>query len=246
MKNTEASLEHTAAADQLAARKELLRLFKKTPLSDDDLLFNLGLYVRSGLLAKFLLLADIYKRIVNVPGLLVEYGTWFGQNLVLLENLRAIYEPFAKQRRIVAFDTFDGYREGKYENTGLYNTGPKYVSYLDKLLKTHQGANVYGHQKISHELIEGDVCCTASSYFAAHPEAIVAFVFLDMGPYRPTYEALKAVKPHLVPGSVLLLDELTLPDEPGEAIAFKEVFEGSRYRIEKIAIYPSKTVVTIE
>lgn len=212
-------------------------------MADEDLAFNLGLFVRSGLLVKFLLMAELYKRFVRIPGLLVEFGTWYGQNLVLLENLRAIYEPFNKERRIVGFDSFDGYNEGRLK--GLYRAGRKYVSYLNKLIETHERCNVYGHNSGNHELIEGDVCHTAKAYFQAHPEAIVAFAYLDMGPYEATSRALWAIKPHLVPGSILLMDEMTWKEMPGEAVAFKQVFGVKGYRIEKADIYPSKTIVEI-
>ena len=245
MRATEAALEHTAAADQIAARKELARLYKKSPLPTEDALFNLGLYVRSGLLVKFLLLADLYKRAMKVPGVMLEAGVWYGQNLVLLENCRAIFEPFAKERKIVGFDTFDGYRESKYAGSGLYNTGHKYVGYLDKLLKAQARANVYGHQPCPHELIEGDVEVTASAYFTAHPELTVALAILDMGPYRPTHEVLTAIKPRLLPGSLVLLDEFTLQDTPGEARAWLDVMGTKGYRMERLAMYPSKCVAEI-
>jgi hypothetical protein len=241
MKATHAQLEHTATEQQLAARRDLMRLFKNSPLPMEDGLFNLGMYCRSGVLVKFLVMADLYRRFVNIPGMLVEFGTWYGQNLVLLENLRAILEPFNKQRRIVGFDTFTGY-PGK---PGWYSTGRKYAAYLEKLLKAHQRCNVYGHQNVDHELVEGDVCQTATAYFAAHPEAVVAFAYFDIGPFEPTLVAMKAIRPHLVPGSILLLDELTWRETPGEAVAFKRVFGQSGYRIEKCALYPSKAIVEI-
>lgn len=247
MMSTESRLEHSAAADQLRARKELLRLFRKAPMGEEDLLFNLPLYMRSGVLAKVLVMADLYRRFVSVPGIMVEFGTWWGMNLVLLENLRALLEPFNKdQRRIVGFDSFQGYSEGKFAKTGLYSTGKKYIAYLDRLLKVHQGMNVYSNVKVDHELIEGDVSHTAPAYFAAHQHVFVAFAYFDLGPYEPTLAALKAIRPHLLRGSVLLMDELTLSGEPGEALAFKEVFSRNEYEIERCAHYNSKTIVTIK
>jgi hypothetical protein len=73
----------------------------------------------------------------------------------------------------------------------------------------------------------------------------VAFAYFDMGLYNPTKAALSAIKPHLVSGSIILLDELTWSEAPGEAIAFKEVFGRHDVRIEKCALYPSKTIVII-
>jgi hypothetical protein len=58
--------------------------------------------------------------------------------------------------------------------------------------------------------------------------------------------ALDAMKGSLVPGSVLVFDELTWPGAPGEAIAFKEALRGVDYKIEKSRFYPSKALVTIK
>ena len=245
MTETESKLEHTATSDQMAARQDLKTLFREIPLGTEDALFNLGLYTRSGLLVKFLLLSDLYKRAMRVPGIMCEFGVWYGQNLVLLENLRALYEPFYKQRKFVGFDTFEGYGEGKFAGTGLYSTGLKYKDYLDKLLRCHSRMNVYGHQPYIHELIAGDVYWTAPNYFNSHLHETVAFAMLDMGPYAPTRRALEAIKPRLLPGSLILLDEFTLADTPGEAQAWLSVMGTTGYRMERLAMYPSKVVAEI-
>ena len=65
--------------------------------------------MRSSALAKLLFLNEAYQLILDQPGMIVEFGTWWGQNLVVFENLRAIYEPFNQSRRVLGFDTFEGY-----------------------------------------------------------------------------------------------------------------------------------------
>jgi len=216
------------------------------------MLFNLGMYTRSSLLVKFIVMHQLYERIKSIPGVLMEFGTWWGQNLVLLENLRAIHEPFNKQRMIVGFDTFSGYtkasekdKDSKVWVEHSYSTAKNYKAYLTGLLEAHEGSNVLGHVRGIHRLVEGDVEKTAPQYFKDFPETIVALAYFDMGLYKPTKAALTAVKPHLVPGSVILLDELTWTESPGEAIAFKETFDRDQYTIEKCQLYPSKTIVTI-
>ncbi|NNM68545.1 MAG: dTDP-6-deoxy-L-hexose 3-O-methyltransferase [Gallionella sp.] len=245
-------IETTASSEQLAFRGKLQEAFVNSPLSVEDKLFNIGLYTRSSVLVKFLVMSEIYQRICPIPGCLIEFGTWWGQNLVLLENLRAIHEPFNKQRTIIGFDTFDGYtplsdrdKESEVWSENSYSTGKDYVEYLRKLLESHEGCNVLGHVRGRHKLIDGDVSQTAPKYFKDHPETIVAFAYFDMALYQPTKAALEAVKPHLISGSVLLMDELTWDESPGEAIAFKEVFDRDEVTIEKCLLYPSKAIITI-
>lgn len=245
-------IETTASDDQLLHRNRLVEMFEKSPLPLDERLFNIGMYTRSSVLVKFLVLSEIYQRIKNVPGQLMEFGTWWGQNLILLENLRAIYEPFNKQRVIVGFDTFDGYRSlsdrdkaSDVWSKNSYSTGVEYVEHLRELLEVHEGSNALGHLRGRHRLVVGDVELTAAQYFVDHPETIVAFAYFDMALYAPTKAALCAIKPHLISGSVILLDELTWAESPGEAIAFKEVFTRNEVRVHKCELYPSKAILTI-
>jgi len=239
---------------QIDSRSMLSDKFLNNSLPQEDLLSNLGLFVRSGLLSKILVLNDVYQRIKNVPGILIEFGVWWGQNLVLLENLRAIHEPFNKNRKIVGFDTFEGYRnfssvdkESEVFAETSYSTGLGYKAELESLLRIHESMNVLGNVNGVHELIAGDVSDTVPNYFKQNSNQIVAFAYFDMGLYKPTKVALASLVPHLVPGSVLLFDELTWTEAPGEAIAFKEVVKdfGLKYKIEKVESYPSKTLVTI-
>jgi hypothetical protein len=245
--------ETTATSAQISSRDRLEDLFRKSPLPLEDLLFNLGMYTRGSLLVKYLVMNDLYERVKHIPGALMEFGTWWGQNLILLENLRAIHEPFNKQRVIIGFDTFSGYTKpsAKDKDSDVwvehsYSTSNGYKNYLAELLAVHEANNVLGHLHGTHQLVEGDVVKTAPKYFVDHPETIVALAYFDMGLYKPTVTALRAIKPHLVPGSVILLDELTWKESPGEALAFKEMFDRSEYTIEKCKLYPSKSIITIK
>ncbi|MGK0181161.1 MAG: hypothetical protein ACI9YB_000446 [Halioglobus sp.] len=245
--------ETTANNEQILARELIKDEFENSPLPVNDLLFNLGLYTRSSLLVKFLVMNDLYERIKDLPGSIMEFGVWYGQNMVLLENLRAIHEPFNKQRSIIGFDTFSGYENFSEKDAssnafqeGAYTTPKGYEKDLEKLLRAHEKSNVLGHLKSQHKLIKGDVEKTAAQYFKDFPETIVAMAYFDMGNYVPTKSALEAIKPHLLTGSVILFDQLTWEDAPGEAIAFKEVFNDMDYKIEKSHFYPSKAIVTIK
>ncbi len=245
-------VETTASDGQLDFRQQLEELFVGSPLPKEDLLFNLGMYTRASLLVKFLVMSDLYERILGIPGVLMEFGVWWGQNLVLLENLRAIHEPFNKQRSIIGFDTFAGYtppspmdKQDAAWGEGAYATPIGHRDYLAHLLEVHEGNNILGHVRNLHHLVEGDVEQTVPKYFEDHPETIVALAYFDLGLYAPTKAALMAIKPHLVPKSVILMDELSWGESPGEAIAFKEVFGGTPYDIEKCRLYPSKTIITL-
>lgn len=244
--------ESFSSDSQFLARKELQDMFQESPLPTEDLMINLGLYIRGSALAKLLMLDELYRKIVDIPGVILEFGSWWGQNLVIFENLRAIYEPFNKTRTIVGFDTFSGYSGfgekdniGDVFNEGGYAVGEDYQAYIKQLLTVHERNNVLGHVSSLHRTIKGDVTATSVQYFEDHPETVVALAYFDMGLYEPTLAALNAILPHLMPGSVILLDEFTWHEAPGEAIAFKEVFGGRNFKIEKSRFMPMRAIVTI-
>jgi hypothetical protein len=244
-------METKASDTQMSHREVLHRLFGDRPMPDDQLLLSLGLYMRSSALAKILFINEIYELILDKPGVIMEFGTWWGQNLILFENLRAIYEPFNQSRRVVGFDTFAGYvgvsekdRASETIKPGGYRTSEGYRPYLEALLDFHEKNNVLGAIK-KHEVVEGDVARTVPAYFRDHPETIVALAYFDLAVYEPTKACLLAIKPHLVSGSVIMLDEFNSRDYPGETVAFKEVFRDVPVTFQRSRYMTDRTFLVV-
>lgn len=243
--------ESKSTKDQIEHRQVLYDLFDSRPMSDEELLICPGLFMRSSALTKILFLNEVYELIVNQPGVIVEFGTWWGQNIVLFENLRAIYEPFNQTRRVIGFDTFKGYEsissKDKVSDTikeGGYSTSQDYQIYLESLIDYHEKNNILGSIK-KHELVKGDVTKTAPLYFSNNGDLIIALAYFDMALYEPTKVALEAIKPHLIKGSVLMLDEFNNNDYPGETRAFKEVFKNIPFKANKSKYMNDRTFITI-
>lgn len=213
---------------ETAARSAMLGLLKTCPIPDDELLGNLGLFLNSKHLSRILLMDQLYSRIVDMPGVVVEFGTRWGQNLSLFAALRGIYEPFNRHRKIVGFDTFKGFpsvhaKDGASTlmTKGNLSVSDNYASYLGKILDAQEKDNPLGHIK-KHELVEGDATVRFQKYLKDHPETIVALAYFDLDIYEPTKKCLELIKPRLVKGSVLGFDELNDPDSPGETVALME------------------------
>jgi hypothetical protein len=240
------------SAEEIKAREVILGLFKESPIPDDEMLVNLGAYLRSPLLAKILYLNELYQLIEKVPGIIVEFGVWWGANLALFESFRAVYEPYNWNRKVVGFDTFQGYpsvgeKDGTtgYAAVGGYTVSEGYEDYLSRLLDAHEADNVMAQIK-KYELVKGDVVQTIDKYLDDNPQTIIALAYFDLALYEPTKKCLEAIKPHLARGSVLAMDELLSPDFPGETVAVKEVFGLDKYRIIKSRFLPDRAYIVIE
>jgi hypothetical protein len=245
-------LQTRQTGTQAQSREKMQEMFANTPLPANELMVNLPMYMRGSALAKLLYINELYGLIVDVPGVIMEFGTWWGANLVLFENLRAVYEPYNYTRRTIGFDTFKGYEGvGTKDGTddlvfsGNYSVTDSYSDYLSELLGCHQNENPMGHLE-KCELVEGDATKTIGPFMAQHPENIVALAYFDMQIYEPTKVCLEAIAPRLTKGSVIAMDELNCPEFPGETLAFLEVFGLRDVRLRKSRYLPDRTYVVIE
>jgi macrocin-O-methyltransferase TylF-like protien len=245
-------IQTRASESQLQARQNLLNLFLHSPLEPDHLLVNLALYMRSSVLAKILYVNELYQHIIYTPGVIMEFGVWWGANLALFESLRAVYEPYNHARKIIGFDTFAGYPAIRPEDGGSelaivggYSVPPNYEQYLKQLLDYHEQENVLAHIK-KYELVQGDVCMTIEEYIAKHPETIIALAYFDLQLYEPTKACLQAIRPFITRGTVIAMDELNSAEFPGETIAFREVFGLNKYKLRRSRFLPDRSYLIVE
>ncbi len=225
--------------DQADNRMEMLDLFRENPLPEDELLRNLGLFLNPADLKKFLFVNDLYSRNLNIHGVIMEFGVRWGQNLNLFQSFRSIYEPYNYSRKIVGFDTWEGFpsvhaKDGDetYAHKGAYTVSDNYAEYLNKLLRNLEQESPLGHMQ-KFELRQGDATVELEKYLSEHPETIISLAYFDFDIYEPTKNCLELIRPHLTRGSVIGFDELNQPKFPGETIALQEVFGLDRYSIRR-------------
>jgi len=229
-----------SSSSEKDAFKQFVDLLKSAPLPEDELLPNLGLYLSSKSLSRVLFFYEIYRKILNTHGVIMEFGVRWGQTLAILSALRGIFEPFNRHRKIIGFDTFEGFKgvsdmDGKQGKIGEghFSVSANYEDYLAKILAIQEALNPISHLK-KFELVKGDGCVTVGKYLKEHPETIVSLAIFDFDIYKPTKAALEAIKPHLCKGSVLVFDELCDDIFPGETVALNEVFGLNNVRIQRM------------
>jgi hypothetical protein len=222
------AITHSSSAEN-GSQEKLVEMMKNSPIPDDELLANMGLYLTSKNLSRYLFFYEIYKKVVNTHGIIIEFGTRWGQTISLLLALRGIFEPFNRVRKIVGFDTFSGLAGMSEKDSGDSNSvdgdfgvSGRYEEYLEKILMYQEELNPINHIR-KFELIKGDVVQTLPGYLEKHPETIISMAVFDMDIYTPTKAALEVIQPYLFKGSILVFDELCDNVFPGETTALKEV-----------------------
>ncbi|MHB8164932.1 MAG: hypothetical protein ACYDDV_11450 [Methanoregula sp.] len=228
-----------ASSNESKHRSDMISHLHSCPIPDDQVLSNIGLFIESKNLSRILFMDFLYRQIIDVPGVVMEFGTRWGQNVALFAALRGIYDPFNRHRKIIAFDTFTGFpsldiKDGNSEmmKVGQLAVSEGYEKYLSNILETHEKLNPLSHIK-KYELRAGDATVEISKYLEDAPETIVALAFFDFDLYEPTKKCLEKIRPRLVKGSVLAFDELNDPDSPGETVALMETIGLNTIRLKR-------------
>ncbi len=232
------------------ARAALAQRLRSADIPDRELLDNLGLFLTRQTLSRIAFMQQLYAMIVPVHGVIMELGVRWGQNMALFSVLRGMHEPFNHNRKIVGFDTFDGFpgvdaKDGAAARAGDYGVSAGWKAELEGVLDFHE-SNAPIPQKTKYELVEGDAAKTLPEYLARNPQTIVALAYFDFDLYAPTKACLEALLPHLTKGSVLAFDELNCPDFPGETLAVKEVLGLDRYAIRRDPNNPLMSWMVVE
>jgi hypothetical protein len=241
-----------SSLSEKSVNEQLFASFRENPLPDDEVLHNLGLFLSSKDLARLLFFYKIYEQIVHSHGVIVEFGVRWGQTLSLMAALRGIFEPFNRHRKIIGFDTFEGFKGLNKKDgstckcrNGSFSVPAGYEQYLENIISLQERLNPLSHLK-KFELVKGNATRTVPAYFKRHPETIVSLAIFDFDIYAPTKAALAAVKPHLCKGSILVFDELCDDIFPGETIALKEVLGLNNVKIQRMPMASRLSYIQIK
>lgn len=228
-------IQQNASSTQQEARAALVRGLEDARIPGEELPDQLPLFASRHALGRVLLMHDLYQRILDVQGVVLLFGVRWGRDLAILQTLRSILEPGNTGRRIIGFDTFEGFPsvselDGS-ARTGDYGVTEGYAAVLEGLL-AHRDVEE-GNPYPRRELVTGDASRTFPAWLEAHPETVVAMAYFDMDIYAPTRDCLRAVGPHLTRGSVVGFDEVGHPGWPGETVALREVVGLQNVRLQR-------------
>ena len=229
------------------------RYFDQSLGTNVDKLRNFAKYVPRQTLAHFLAKNEILKRVLGVHGHFIECGVFLGGGLMTWAQLSAVYEPLNHTRRIVGFDTFEGFSSfddkdaiGSISHAaegGLFAHG----AYDD----ITRGIELYDlNRPIGHiervQLVVGDGTRTMPQYVEDNPQLVVAMLYLDFDLYEPTKIAIETFLPRMPRGAVLAFDELNQKVWPGETVAVLETIGVRNLRIERFPFTPQLSFAVLD
>jgi hypothetical protein len=230
-KMSDMSLRHESERMQ---REVLEHLYEMTDLTVFEMFRNFPVFTPRFNLARFLAHYEIFKKVVGLPGVIIDLGVYRGASTFTWAKLCEIFCPTDVRKRVYGFDTFTGFQSLNQEDgpmnarqdikPGGYFGGAS----VERDLELAQKA--MNHDKhLRHlnriEFIKGDVVKTIPEFVDSKGNGLrVALLNLDLDLYEPTRVALEHFVPTMVRGGIIILDEYAVETFGGESKAVDEYF----------------------
>ncbi|RME55751.1 hypothetical protein D6779_12095 [Candidatus Parcubacteria bacterium] len=216
-------------------REVLEQLFQTTHLSVFEMFRNFPVFTPRFNLARFLAHYEIFKKIVNLPGVIIDLGVFRGASTFTWAKLCETFCPTDIRKVVYAFDTFEGFpalspedgpeREELDVSVGGYHGG----STIERDLELAQQAMNHDRH-LRHvnriEFVKGDVAETIPEFVREKGNGLrIALLNLDVDLYEPTKVALEHFVPRMVHGGIIITDEYAVDTFGGESKAVDEYFQ---------------------
>ena len=220
---------------------ELETMFKRSKLSIKDKLINFPRFVNRRDIATFINRYEIFKKIINVHGSIIECGVNLGAGFFSWFHFSSILEPYNSSRYIVGFDTFEGFKsDNKNDDKGIYRDEELFKDFTSKQSHAEMidSINVQNENRpLSHlnklSVVKGDAVKTIPKYIDENPHLLISLLHIDFDIHKPTSVAIKNFLPRMPKGSIIAFDDLNAHEGPGETIAFIESMNIKNFRLER-------------
>lgn len=181
---------------------------------------------------------ELYKRIINLPGDVVELGVFKGSSLIQFATFRELLEN-EKSRKIIGFDVF-----GKFPSAEKIASDAKFIDewnnkFEKEFVSKQDIYNSLEHKRIRNvELVEGDIHDTIDEYIGNNPHTRIALLHIDTDAYEPAKAGLEKLYDRVVRGGIIIFDDYATIE--GETVAVEEFLADKDYTISKLPLSHGK------
>jgi hypothetical protein len=213
---------------EVSYRTNLEDYYQNSIGSNVEKLQNFSKYVPTQDLRKFIVRYELFKKILDIHGSIIECGVLYGGGLMTWAQLSEIFEPINHTRNIIGFDTFKGFvKVSEKDKTGIADQGKIGGLAIDSLKDIMTSIELYDQNRfLKHiskvKLVKGNVEKTLPGYLENNPHLVVSLLWLDFDMYEPTLCAIKCLINRIPKGGIIAFDELNHEVWPGETIAVME------------------------
>jgi len=164
-------------------------------------------YHRSNIsrIGKLLYQYEIYKKITDLPGDILEFGVFKGASLIRFLTYRSILENNFS-RKIIGFDTFSKFPMQK-EKRDIKIIKEFTLDAGNPISKDELNSILIKKRFENFELIEGKVEDTLKKFINNNRNTKISLLHLDMDVYKPTKYVLDILEKRIVKNGIILIDD---------------------------------------
>lgn len=204
---------------------------------DTDKMFDYenGFYATSteARFGKFIAHYELYKKIVNLLGAVIECGLFKGNSFFRFAHFRDLLES-RYSRKIIGFDIFGTFPKTNFEEDKKYlenftnSAGESSIDIneIEKIMKYKKLEN--------YEFVKGDINKTIPEYCKNNEHLKIALLHIDTDVYEPAVTILENMYDRVVRGGIIMFDDYGT--FPGETKAVDEFFLGKGLVVEKLPV----------
>ncbi|MCX5677970.1 MAG: class I SAM-dependent methyltransferase [Candidatus Omnitrophica bacterium] len=183
-------------------------------------------------ISKFATHLELFRKVSNIAGDIVECGVFKGVSLSRLIKFRALFEN-VYSKKIIGFDIFGEFPEARFEKdvakraqfireAGSRSIGKEEFITLLKKLELYQNI----------ELVEGDILKTVPEYKSKNPHLKISLLHIDVDLHEATAVCLEELYPLVSRGGIVILDDYGAFAGANKAI--DDFFADKKTRINKL------------
>lgn len=187
---------------------------------------------------------EVYKKIINLVGGVIEFGVFKGSSLIQWATFRELLEN-EMSRKIVGFDMF-----GPFPQSTTVKSDEKFIDAWNKetssdyLTKEELESSLKLKGFGNMELVRGDIRDTLPAYLQENPALRISLLHIDTDVYEPSKLALNLCWDRVVTGGIVLLDDYAKIE--GETLAVDEFLSDKKYRLHKFPFSHQKPCFLIK
>lgn len=193
-------------------------------------------------LKRFLAHNELFLKTLNVPGDIAELGVFRGLGFMTWANFLECYCISDRTKIVYGFDNWKGFVEFS-EKDGVQLSDMQKIqggfspeSYYEELKNAISIFDMdrFIPWKDRVKLIEGNIENTIPKFVEENPGVRFSLIHFDCDLYLPTKTGLEYLWDKLSRGGIIIFDEYSIKEWPGETKAVDEFFSDKDVKIQKL------------
>ena len=194
-------------------------------------------------IAKLIYHYEIYKKIISIPGDIIELGVFKGISLVRFLTFRSLIEN-NYARKIIGFDAFGKFPISKSAADQRFIK--KHLPKAGDGISKNELDHILLKKKFeNYELIKGNIFKTLPKYLNLNRDNKIALLHLDMDIYSSTKFALNKLYKKMSPNGIILIDDYSTVEGATKAVD-EFLKKNKKLKLNKLKFYQQPSYIEVK